>query len=147
MWARIGGLYAEECQQWQYFIWFWHRLGHWVKSEALARAGRTKMEFVRLRCLKGYGIVVSRERRKGTSDLCKVRVLRDRRFNWVRKPRVVLIDAAWLTPVADWGMDPWAPYNTGIPTEVTRARRAAAEETLRLRRLRKYLRRCWRGLE
>jgi hypothetical protein len=145
-WARIAGQYSEECYQWQSWIWFWRRLGSWIDSEARAKASRTKTEFVRCRCRKGYGIVLHRQKRKSANDLCRVLILRDRRFNWVHKSYVIAIDASWLTPVPDWGMDPESPHNTGIPTAVVRERRAIARDRKAVRARKNVLRRQWRGI-
>lgn len=119
----------------------------WTEVLEHAAKALSKVEFVRSRYrAPWYGIVLSREKRKNQSDLCRIRVLRDRRGNWVRKPWVTSLDENWLTPCEPWS-DPDAPFNTLIPVAVTDARWDKAEETLRLRAERKKLRRQWRGLE
>lgn len=119
----------------------------WDRMLERAEKALCNMEFVRSRYrAPWYGIVLNRQKRKGVSDLCTIRVLKDRRGNWVRKPWVTTLSDFWVVPTKRW-MDLDAPYNTGIPVAVLDERWDIAEEVLKSRARKKYLKRVLRGYD
>lgn len=149
-WAKIGGRYADDCRAWDRFIWGWQRVCSAVESRVHAEKVR-RVEFVRLRGGE-YGRVLCRYKSRDTwrnenIKMIRVRVLRDRRYNWVRKPYDRETSDWGLIPVKDWGMDPLAPYNVDIPMEVRNRRRTEARNKKAERARKQVLRRQWRGLE
>jgi hypothetical protein len=112
----------------------------WADVLAHAAKARSKVEFVRSHYRAAwYGIVIDRD-----GDHRTVRIMRDRKGNWMRKPIVMQLAARWLAPCQEWS-DPDAPYNMGIPVMEVARRLDAAEETKALRIERKRLRKEWDG--
>lgn len=117
----------------------------WDEMWAHSNKALEKVEFVRSHYrAPWYGVVSKREKRKGLGDLLTIRVLKDRRGNWVRKPWTTTLDEAWTTPCKGW-RDELSPYNTGIPILEIYARKDRAEKVKHLRRLRKYIKAQWKG--
>lgn len=145
-WMQIANRRAALFHNWERFTWQWQSIASAYSSYCEAQQARKKLEFVRSDYNRCWGVVVERTKRKGQGDLCKVRVLRDRHYNWVTEPYIKTLDEHWLTPVPAWDADVQSPWSM-IPTRVTHTRWQIGWNKKAERARKQVLRRQWRGLE